>query len=71
MVKVEILCGIKHHGLQFHEGETRVMDEHTAGYFVGNGWAKYPGSDPAQIDTTPKTLAIETSNHGHQNPGVK
>ncbi len=70
MLKVEILTDIKHGGGQFHAGETRVLDEHTAGYFCGNGWAKYPDSGVEQLDTSPKTLSIEPANHGHQNPGV-
>ena len=70
MVKVQIMVGIKHDGAQFYAGETRMLDAHTAGYFCGNGWAKYPDSDAAQLDTTPKTLSIETGKHGHQNPGV-
>lgn len=70
MVKVEILVGIKHDGAQFYAGETRMLDEHTAGYFCGNGWAKYPGGDVSPVDTAPKTLTIEPTKHGHQNPGV-
>lgn len=71
MVKVEILVDIKHEGAQFHAGELRVLDEGTAGYFCGNGWAKRPGDDAVSPDTSPKTLTIEPAKHGHDNPGAK
>lgn len=67
MIKVEILMRVKHEGSQFFEGETRILDDRTAGYFCNNGWAKYQDSAAVNVDTAPKTLVIEPAKHGHQN----
>lgn len=65
MTKIEIIQDIKHDGQQFYAGESRVVTDHLAGYFCGNGWAKYPSGETTEADTSPKTLQVHDSHQGH------
>lgn len=52
--KIDITETIKHQGAVYEAGETRVVDESLAAYFMGNGWAR----------------CSETGETGARTPGV-
>lgn len=58
-MQVEILNDFKHEGLDFKQGETRVVDEATGEYFCRAGWAKdkegiVPTATPEKNETVLK-----------------
>lgn len=72
MKLIEMLTDVKHDG-SYYKGEVRAVTPELAGYFVGLGWARYPGEPVAEADTAPVTLEIQNGKHGHgaANVGAK
>lgn len=71
-MKIEVLKPFNHSGLQFHEGEIRIVDDVEGEYFCRAGWVRDTSGTVATANPGPQdvVLLVQDMQQAQSSPNV-